>query len=156
MPKKFVSAVETGIRDSLSSGIQFGYQIVDVKAILTGGSFHPDNSHEIDFEYSGSQAFRSACDKANPVLLSPIMAVEVTTPEVFLGDVIGNLQMRGGSIDGIQARKMVQYISASVPLASMFGYSTDLRSLTQGRATYTMTLSHFDIDKDAMKNHAFL
>lgn len=155
LPQKYVSAVETGIRDSLTSGIQFGYQVVDIKAILTGGSFHPENSHEIDFEYAGSQAFRSACDNASPVLLSPIMAVEVTTPEEFLGDVIGNLQMRGGSIDGIQVRKMVQYITASVPLSSMFGYSTDLRSLTQGRATYTMSLSHFDIDKEAMKNLAF-
>lgn len=155
LPRKLIAAVETGIRDSLTSGIQFGYQVVDVKTILTGGSYHSDNSHEIDFEYAGSQAFRAACDKASPVLLSPIMAVEVTTPEDFLGDVIGNLQMRGGSIEGIQARKQVQYVTASVPLSRMFGYSTDLRSLTQGRATYTMTLSHFDVDKEAMKSLVF-
>ena len=155
LPGKYITAVETGIRDSLSSGIQFGYQVIDIKVILTGGSFHSDTSHEIDFEYVASQAFRAVCDKASPVLLSPIMAVEVTTPEVFLGDVIGNLQMRGGTISGIQARKLVQYIHASVPLSSMFGYSTELRSITQGRATYTMSLSHFDIDKEAMKNLSF-
>ncbi|MCD4654692.1 elongation factor G [bacterium] len=151
LPEKFVSAVETGIRDSLTGGIRFGYQIVDIKTTLIGGSFHSDHSSEMDFEYTASQAFRNACDKAAPILLSPIMAVEVSTPEVFLGDVIGNLQMRDGSIEGIQQRKHVQYIKTSVPLSSMFGYATELRSITQGRATYSMQLSHFDVDRKKMR-----
>ncbi len=152
LPPKFVGAVEKGIRESLASGIQFGYQIVDLKVVLCGGSFQAENSQELDFEYAASLAFRNACEKASPVLLSPIMAVEVATPEEFLGDVIGSLQIRDGDILGIHARKQIQYVSASVPLSNMFGYSTDLRSTTQGRATFTMSLSHFDIDKKTMKD----
>jgi elongation factor G len=152
LPKKYATAVEKGIRESLASGIQFGYQIVDLKVVLCGGSFHADNSQELDFEYAASLAFRNACEKASPVLLSPVMAVEVTTPEEFLGDVISSMRMRDGDIDGIHARKQIQYVSASVPLSNMFGYSTDLRSITQGRATFTMSLSHFDVDKKTMKD----
>jgi len=151
LPDKFITAVETGIRDSLSTGIQFGYQVVDVKVTLIGGSFNLEHSSEMDFEYTASQAFRNACEKAEPVLLSPIMDVEISTPEEFLGDVIGNIQMRDGSIEGIQQRKQLQTIKAFVPLSSMFGYATELRSITQGRATYSMQLSHFDVDRKKMQ-----
>ncbi len=152
LPPKFVTSIEKGIRDSLLSGIQFGYPIVDVTVNLLGGSFHMDNSQELDFEYAAAQAFRAACEKASPVLLSPIMAVEVMTPEEFLGDVITSLRIRNGDIKGMYTGKQMQSVTAEVPLSNMFGYSTDLRSTTQGRATYSMSLSHFDVDKEAMKN----
>ncbi|HPQ38772.1 MAG TPA: elongation factor G [bacterium] len=155
LPDKYIAAIETGIRDSLSAGIQFGYQVVDVKVTLVGGSYHSENSSELDFEMTAAQAFRNACEKAQPVLLSPIMQVEVSAPNDFLGDVIGNLQMRNGTIEGIQQRKQIQYIRALVPLSDMFGYATDLRSITQGRATYTMQLSHFDVDRVKMKELAY-
>ncbi len=155
LPPKFVTSIERGVRDSLLSGIQFGYQIVDVTVHLKGGSFHLDNSQELDFEYAAAQAFRAACEKASPVLLSPIMAVDVTTPEEFLGDVITSLRIRNGDIKGMYTGKQRQSVTAEVPLSNMFGYSTDLRSTTQGRATFTMSLSHFDIDKEAMKNLMF-
>ncbi|MBN1296101.1 elongation factor G [bacterium] len=154
LPVRFVSAVETGIRDSLGAGIQYGYQVVDIRVILVGGSFRTELSTDMDFELAAAQAFRSACEKAQPVLLSPIMNVEVSVPADFLGDVIGNLQMRGGSIEGIHPRKHMQYVTASVPLADMFGYATELRSITQGRATFTMRLSHFDVDQKKMKELA--
>jgi elongation factor G len=155
LPPKFAASIEKGIRDSLLSGIQFGYEIVDIKSHLHDAGFHADNSQELDFEYAAALAFRTACEKASPVLLSPIMAVEVTTPEDFLGDVITSLRIRNGDITGMHIRKQVQYVSALVPLSHMFGYSTDLRSITQGRATYTMSLSHFDVDREAMKGLLF-
>lgn len=155
LPVKFIAAIETGIRDSLSAGIQFGYQVVDTNVTLVGGSFHTENSSEMDFEMTAAQAFRNACEKAQPVLLSPIMRVEVSVPNDFLGDVIGNLQMRNGTIEGIHQRSQIQYVKALVPLSDMFGYATDLRSITQGRATYSMQLSHFDVDSEKMKELAF-
>lgn len=155
LPENYIQSVETGIRDSLSSGIQFGYQVADVKVTLMGGSFHSDHSSDAEFEYAASMAFRKACEKADPILLSPVMAVEVSTPGDFLGDVIGNLQMRNGNIEGITQRKQMQYVNVSVPLSNMFGYATELRSITQGRATYTMQLSHFDIDREKMKQLSY-
>ncbi len=146
-PAHYVKEVEQGIRDSLSAGIQLGYPVEDVETILMGGSHNPDISTPIDFQYVASIAFREACMKASPVLLSPIMAVEISLPTDFLGDVIGNIQMRKGVIEGMEPRKQFQIIRALVPLKKMFGYATELRSLTQGRATYTMQLSHFDVDE---------
>ena len=144
LPKNLCQDVETGIIDSLASGIQYGYQIQDVHAILVSGSYHPDVSTGTDFQYAASQAFREACMKADPILLAPIMNVEITLPGEFLGDVIGNIQMRKGLVEGIEAKKQFSIIKVKVPLSKMFGYATELRSLTQGRATYTMQLAHFD------------
>ncbi len=146
LPDVFVREIEKGIRDSLNSGIQYGYPVEDVEVILAAGSYHADISTLNDFQYAASTAFREACLKANPILLSPFMEVEVSVPADFLGDVIGNLQMRKGSVTGIEPRKQMQIIRALVPLSTMFGYATELRSLTQGRATYTMKLSHFDME----------
>ncbi len=144
LPANFVKEVQLGIQDSLVAGIQFGYAAEDIKVHLMGGSFHPEHSTGDDFQYVAAMAFREACLKADPILLSPFMSVEVTLPDEYLGDVIGNLQMRKGSIEGVNTRKQVKIIDALVPLSTMFGYATELRSLTQGRATYTMQLSHFD------------
>ena len=144
LPKNLCLEVEQGIIDSLASGIQYGYQIQDVHTILVSGSFHPEISTGADFQYVASQAFREACLKADPILLAPIMNVEITLPSEFLGDVIGNIQMRKGIVEGIETKKQFNAIKVKVPLSKMFGYATELRSLTQGRATYTMQLAHFD------------
>ncbi|MBN1552467.1 elongation factor G [bacterium] len=143
LPQKFVADTRKGIEDSLSAGIQYGYPVEDIEVTLIGGSYQSDHSSSEDFQFVAGKAFREACLKADPVLLSPIMAVEILLPKEFLGDVIGNLQMRKGDVQGIDTRKLIQIIRALVPLQNMFGYATDLRSLTQGRATYTMQLSHF-------------
>src|SRR5512139_2901757 len=118
--------------------------MVDLKVTLLDGSYHEVDSSEIAFKIAGSMAFQDAAAKANPVILEPIMAVEVVVPEEFMGDVIGDLSGRRGKIQGMDARAGAQVITAQVPLAEMFGYATDLRSLTQGRATYTMQFSHYE------------
>ncbi|MBN1355198.1 elongation factor G [bacterium] len=143
LPELFVRQVEQGVRDSLTAGIQFGYPIEDIHVALIGGGYHPDFSSNESFQFAAAVAFREVCMKAEPILLSPIMAVEIILPDEFLGDVIGNIQMRKGNIEGIETRKQFQIVRANVPLSQMFGYATDLRSLTQGRATYTMRLSYF-------------
>lgn len=144
LPEQYVKEIHKGVLESLNSGIQYGYPVEDVEVILAGGSYHHEISNANDFQYAASIAFREACCKADPILLSPFMDVEVSVPADFLGDVIGNLQMRKGAVTGIEPRKQLQIIRALVPLSTMFGYATELRSLTQGRATYTMKLSHFD------------
>jgi elongation factor G len=144
IPREYIPAVEKGIREALDNGPLAGYPVVDVKVTLTDGSYHDVDSSEIAFKIAGSMAFKEATRKASPVLLEPIMAVEVVTPEEFMGEVIGNISSRRGKILGMDARGTAQVIQAHVPLAQMFGYATDVRSMTQGRATYTMQFSHYE------------
>ncbi len=138
IPREFIPAVDQGIQQSLSSGVLAGYPVVDVRAILTDGSAHEVDSSEMAFKVAGSMAFKEAARQAKPALLEPIMAVEVVTPEDYMGDVIGDLNSRRGRVEGMEQRGNSQVIRAQVPLSDMFGYATDLRSRTQGRATYTM------------------
>jgi elongation factor G len=144
IPKEFISPVEKGIREAMDSGILAGYPVVDVRAVLYDGSYHEVDSSELAFKIAGSMAFRDASKRANPVLLEPIMSVEVVTPEAYMGDVMGDLNARRGKVQSMQRRGSVQVIKALVPLSEMFGYATDLRSRTQGRATYTMQFSHYE------------
>ena len=144
IPREYISAVEKGIKEATENGPLAGYPVVDVKATLFDGSYHDVDSSEIAFKIAGSMAFKEAARKANPVLLEPIMAVEVVVPEEFMGDVIGDISSRRGKVLGMDTRPAAQAIDARVPLAQMFGYATDLRSMTQGRATYTMQFSHYE------------
>jgi elongation factor G len=144
IPREYIPAVEKGIREALDNGVLAGYPVVDLKVTLYDGSYHEVDSSEMAFKIAGSMAFKEACQKASPVLLEPIMEVEVVTPEEFMGDVIGNLSSRRGKVLGMQGRGSAQVIEAKVPLKEMFGYATDLRSMTQGRATYTMQFSHYE------------
>jgi len=143
IPSEFIPAVEQGIEEALESGVKAGYPMVDGRVTLTDGSYHDVDSSEMAFKVAGSMAFREAARRAKPVLLEPIMAVEVVTPEEFMGDVIGDLNRRRGRIEGMEPRGNAQVIRAHVPLAEMFGYATDLRSATQGRATYTMQFDSY-------------
>ncbi len=143
IPREFWKAVEEGIRDALAGGVVAGYPVIDVKATLIDGSFHEVDSSEMAFKIAGSMAAKLAVQKADPAILEPVMKVEVVTPDDFMGDVIGNLNARRGSVDGIEERGTSRVIGAHVPLAEMFGYATDLRSMTQGRATYSMEFSRY-------------
>jgi len=143
VPKEYIPAVSHGIQDAMRNGIIAGYPMVDIKAKLYDGSYHDVDSDEISFRVAGSMAFQNAARKANPILLEPIMAVEVITPEEYLGDVMGDLNSRRGKIEGFSARKDAQVIKSYVPLSEMFGYATTLRSMTQGRAIYTMQFDHY-------------
>ncbi|KJS22817.1 MAG: elongation factor G [Clostridiaceae bacterium BRH_c20a] len=144
VPKEYVAPVDAGIRESLQNGILAGYSVVDIKATLVDGSYHEVDSSEIAFKVAGSMAFKSAGIKAEPVILEPVMKVEVVVPEEYMGDVIGDLNSRRGRIEGMEPRANTQVIRGFVPLSSMFGYATDLRSKTQGRGIYTMHFNHFD------------
>ncbi|MEK7783737.1 MAG: elongation factor G, partial [Candidatus Binatota bacterium] len=144
IPREYIPAVEKGVREATESGALAGYPIVDVKVTLLDGSYHDVDSSEIAFKIAGSMAFKEAVSKASPVLLEPIMSVEVVVPEVFMGEVIGDISSRRGKVLGMDSRPGAQVIEARVPLAEMFGYATDLRSMTQGRATYTMQFSHYE------------
>ncbi len=144
IPKEFIPAVEQGIREAMQSGVLAGYPVVDVKVRLFDGSYHEVDSSEMAFKIAGSIAFKEAAKKANPVLLEPIMEVEVETPEDYVGDVIGDLNSRRGKIMGMENKGVITVIKALVPLAEMFGYATTLRSLTQGRGTFIMKFSHYD------------
>ncbi|MFZ1081543.1 MAG: elongation factor G [Candidatus Kryptoniota bacterium] len=144
IPKEYIPAVSEGIHEALQSGVLAGYPVVDVKAKLFDGSFHEVDSSEMAFKIAGSIAFKEGAKKADPVLLEPIMDVEVVTPEEYLGDVMGDLNSRRGRIEGIGARKDAQVVKAMVALSEMFGYATSLRSMTQGRAIFTMQFSHYD------------
>ncbi len=137
IPTEFIPAVEKGVEEALENGPRAGYQMVDVKVTLTDGKYHDTDSSEIAFKVAGSLALKEAARRAKPVLLEPVFAVEVTTPEEFMGDVIGDLNRRRGQVSGMEQRGNAQIVSATVPLAEMFGYATDVRSNTQGRATYT-------------------
>src|SRR5437588_457312 len=138
IPKEYIPSVDAGIQDALQSGVVAGYPMVDVRATLTYGSYHDVDSSEMAFKIAGSMAVKEAARKAKAVLLEPIMHVEVVTPEDYMGDVIGDLSSRRGKVEGMEQRGASQVVRAQVPLAEMFGYATDLRSRTQGRATYTM------------------
>ncbi len=144
IPKEFIPAVEKGVKEALETGVLAGYPIVDVRVTLYDGSYHEVDSSEMAFKIAGSMAFKAGVRKANPVLLEPVMAVEVITPEEYMGDVIGDLNSRRGKMQSMEKRGNAQVIKAHVPLSEMFGYATDLRSKTQGRATYTMQFSHYE------------
>jgi len=144
VPREYIPAVEKGAKEALEGGVMAGYPMVDVKVALLDGSSHEVDSSEMAFKIASSMALKDAARKASPVLLEPVMAVEVVAPEEFMGEVIGNLSSRRGQIQATEARGTAQVISAKVPLKEMFGYATDLRSATQGRATYTMQFSHYE------------
>ena len=144
IPKEFINPIEAGIKQAMEGGILAGYPVVDVKAIVYDGSYHEVDSSEAAFKVAGSMAFKNGALKANPVILEPIVKVEVIVPEEYMGDVIGDLNSRRGRIDGMEARNGAQVINAFVPLSGMFGYSTDLRSKTQGRGNYSMEVSHYE------------
>ena len=143
IPKEFIPCVDQGIQGAMQSGVLAGYQVVDVKVTLLDGSFHEVDSSELAFKICGSMAFKEACEKAGPTLLEPIMKVVVTCPDDYMGDVMGDLNARRGMIQGSEVRPGAAEITANVPLSSMFGYATDLRSRTQGRANYSMEPSHY-------------
>ncbi len=143
IPREYMRAVEQGIREALATGIYAGYPMVDVKATVFDGSYHEVDSSEMAFKIASSMAIKDAVAKADPVVLEPTMRVEVTMPEQFTGDVIGDLNSRRGQVEGMDLRGTTQVVRAFVPLAEMFGYATDLRSMTQGRASYSMELSHY-------------
>ena len=158
IPKEFIPCVDQGIQGALLSGTLAGYQVVDVKATLLDGSYHEVDSSELAFKICGSMAFKEACQKASPTLLEPIMKVVVTTPEEYMGDVMGDINSRRGQINGSDIRNGAAIIECSVPLSTMFGYATDLRSKTQGRATYSMEPSHFvelpkNLQESLVKTH---
>ena len=144
IPKEYIPAVGKGAEEAAQNGILAGFPLVDVKVTCFDGSYHDVDSSEMAFKIAGSMGFKEGAAKAAPVLLEPIMAVEVVLPEEYLGEVMGDLNSRRGRVAGMEARGGAQVVSAQVPLSSMFGYSTDLRSATQGRATYTMTFDHYE------------
>jgi len=143
IPKEYIPSVDQGIQESLTSGVLAGYPVVDLRVTLQDGSFHEVDSSEMAFKIAGSMAFKEAARKASPVLLEPIMFVEVVTPDDYMGDVIGDLNSRRGQVQGMDQRGNAQAIRAQVPLSEMFGYVNDLRSRTQGRATYTMQFDSY-------------
>jgi elongation factor G len=144
VPKEYIKPTDQGIQEALQSGVLAGFPVVDIKVTLFDGSYHDVDSNEMAFKIAGSMGFKSGCERANPVILEPIMAVEVETPEDYMGDVIGNLNSRRGRIENMEDRAGSKVITSKVPLAEMFAYSTTLRSMTQGRASYTMQFSHYE------------
>ena len=144
IPKEFINPIEAGVKQAMEAGVVAGYPMVDIKATVFDGSFHEVGSSEAAFKVAGSMAFKNGAEKANPVLLEPYVKVEVTVPEEYMGDVIGDLNSRRGRIEGMEPRNGVQVIRGFVPLSEMFGYSTDLRSRTQGRGNYSMEVSHYE------------
>jgi elongation factor G len=144
IPSEFIPAVEKGIEEALDTGVKAGYPMVDIRVTLVDGKYHDTDSSEIAFKVAGSLAFKEAARRAKPVLLEPVFAVEVVVPEEFMGDVIGDLNRRRGRVHGMEPRGNAQVVTGSVPLSEMFGYSTDLRSNTQGRATYTMVFESYE------------
>jgi elongation factor G len=144
IPKEFMGDVEAGFRESTMRGVLIGYQMVDVRATVTDGSSHPVDSSDMAYKIAASMAYKDACMKATPTLLEPVMAAEVVTPDQFVGDVVGDLNRRRGKVRQITSRGVTQVIDAWVPLGEMFGYMTDLRSQSQGRASYTMQFDHYE------------
>ena len=143
IPKEYIPSVKKGIEEATQNGVLAGFPIEDVKITLTYGSYHDVDSNEMSFKIAGSMAFKEAVKKASPILLEPIMSLEVTTPDEYLGSVNGDITSRRGIMKGMSLKNNFQIISAEVPLAQMFGYATELRSLTQGRAVFTMQFSHY-------------
>jgi len=144
IPKQFVPAIEGGIKDAMSCGVMAGYPMIGIKATLLDGSYHEVDSSEMAFRMAASMAFRNAVSKAEPILLEPIMDIEIVLPQEYMGDVMADLNSRRGRIGGMFQRADAQVIAARVPLSEMFGYATTLRSLTQGRAIYTMQFSRYE------------
>jgi elongation factor G len=144
VPREYVPAVEKGIKEAMETGVLAGYPMVDIKVALTDGSYHDVDSSEMAFKIAGSMGFKEACRKAKPVLLEPVMDVEVVTPEEYMGAIVGDLNSRRGRILSMEARGSSQVIRANVPLGQMFGYATEMRSMTQGRATYTMQFARYE------------
>ncbi len=144
VPREYIQPVNKGIEEALTSGVMAGYPVVDVKVELFDGSYHDVDSSELAFKIAGSMAFKDACRKANPVLLEPIMKVEVVTPEDYMGDVVGDLNRRRGKVNAMNQRGNARVVEALVPMGEMFGYATELRSITQGRASYTMQFEHYE------------
>ena len=144
VPREYIPSVEQGIKESMENGVLAGYPLIDIKATLYDGSYHDVDSSEMAFKIAGSLSLRAAKDKCDPVLLEPIMKVEIEIPEEYLGDVMGDVTSRRGRVEGMEARGNAQLVKAFVPLAEMFGYATALRSNTQGRGTYTMFFDHYE------------
>ena len=144
VPKEYIPAVDKGVQEQLRSGVLAGYPVLDVKVSLFDGSYHDVDSNEMAFKIAGSMCFREGARKASPVLLEPIMKVEVSTPQEYMGDVVGDINRRRGIIQGMEETPSGKIISCEVPLAEMFGYATDLRSATQGRATYSMQFEKYN------------
>ncbi|MDO8685093.1 MAG: elongation factor G [Clostridiales bacterium] len=144
IPKEYISPIDTGIKDAMNNGVLGGFPVLDIKVTLVDGSYHEVDSSEMAFKIAGSMAFKDGCRKADPVLLEPVMKVDVLVPEEYMGDVIGDLNSRRGHIEGMMSRASAQAIAALVPLAQMFGYATELRSRTQGRGTFTMQFAHYE------------
>jgi elongation factor G len=144
IPKEYISAIEKGVREGMEGGVLAGYPMIDMQVRVVDGSFHEVDSSELAFKICGSMALKEACQKGKPILLEPIMNVEVVVPIEYMGDVTGDLSSRRGKIAGMHPRGDVQIIAASVPLSEMFGYATQLRSITQGRAVYSMEFSRFE------------
>ena len=144
VPREYIPAVEAGLKDSMANGVLAGYELIDVKAKLFDGSYHDVDSSEMAFKVAASLALKEAAKKCNPVILEPIMKVEVVMPEEYLGDIMGDITSRRGRVEGMEARGNAQVVSASVPLSEMFGYATSLRSATQGRGTYSMVFDHYE------------
>jgi elongation factor G len=144
IPKEYIPSIDLGIQEAMDSGVLAGYPVVDIRVELIDGSYHDVDSSEMAFKIAGSMAFKNAMQRATPKLLEPMMAVEVVTPEDYLGDVMGNLNSRRGRVEHLEPSGNAQSITAKVPLAEMFGYATDLRSMTQGRATFTMQFDRYE------------
>ena len=150
IPREYIPAVDAGIQEAMQGGVVAGYPLVDVRARLTFGSYHEVDSSEMAFKIAGSMALKDAAKKAKPILLEPVMSVEVVTADEYMGDVIGDLNSRRGQVEGVEQRGSAQVINAKVPLAQMFGYVGDLRSRTQGRATYTMQFDSYQAVPDSI------
>ena len=144
VPREYIGPVEAGIKEAMNSGVLSGYPVVDIRVTIVDGSYHEVDSSEMAFKVAGSMGFKNGLRVASPVILEPVMKVEITTPEEYMGDVIGDVNSRRGRIEGMEARGNAQIIRAFVPLSAMFGYATDLRSATQGRATYVMQFNHYE------------
>ena len=144
VPKEYIAAVEKGLEEAIQSGILGGYPVIGIKVALVDGSYHEVDSSEMAFKIAASMGFKEAMKKAKPVLMEPVMSVEVVTPEDYVGDVIGDLSSRRGRIEGMDMRANARIIRAYVPLVGMFGYATDLRSKTSGRANYSMQFDHYE------------
>jgi elongation factor G len=144
IPKEFIQPINKGIQEAMARGIQAGYPVEDIKVTVYDGSYHDVDSSEMAFKLAASMGFREGCREARPVILEPMMKVEVETPEDYMGDVIGDISKRRGQVTGMGDRAGSKIVDAFVPLSEMFGYSTDLRSMSQGRATYAMEFDHYE------------
>jgi elongation factor G len=144
IPKEFISSIQTGVKEAMENGVLSGYPMVDIKVSLVGGSYHEVDSSDLAFKIAGAMAFRAAAEKGKPVLLEPVMDIEISAPEEYLGDIIGDFNARRGHIESTERKRSIQVVHGKVPMASMFGYATDLRSLSQGRGNYVIQYSHYE------------